>query len=226
MFYFVQDAAKFLMNIQGGVAVMAHLSGTVFGFIVGMTLLWTRLLSREPYDMISLWEHRRRRSRFRAMARQGYQPWESSPASRQGPPLASPADARPPTPAELRVMEKRAEVARALASMHYERAGELYAELLDLDGSAVLSQPQQFDLANHLVQSGRYELAARAYEILLNTYRSFPDRERAELMLAVLYVRYLQRWQRARELIAAALPRLRHEQDQMLARELHASLHG
>ncbi len=44
------------MHLSGapGVAYLAHLSGYAYGFVVGMGLLKSRLLPREPYDLLAL----------------------------------------------------------------------------------------------------------------------------------------------------------------------------
>jgi membrane associated rhomboid family serine protease len=228
---FVQDAIQFLGR-AGGVAYLAHLSGSVYGFLLGMILLWTRVLPREPYDMMSLLEHRKRRAEFRRLTRRGFQPWEGrageAPTTAGGPgmPGGPIAPLKPLTAAEARIMEKRAEITRALGSRNHDRAAELYAELLDLDANQLLNQQQQLDLANHVASMGRYDLAARMYELYLNNYKSTGDREEIELMLALLYIRYLKRGQRARELLAAAMPKLHGEEQKAMARGLLQQLEG
>lgn len=212
---FVLDAIQFTTN-AGGVAYLAHISGSVYGFLLGMILLWTRILPREPYDMLSLLEHRKRRAEFRALTRKGFEPWQSQ----GGPRSANSGQAAAPTPAELRIMDKRAEVSRALSTKHLDRAAELYAELLDLDADQVLSPQAQVELANHVAGTGHHELAARMYELYLNTYKSTADREQLELMLALLYIRYLKRGQRARELLGTAMPKLRDSGQISLAQSL------
>ncbi len=213
---FIQDSIFMVTGAGGGVAVMAHIAGSVFGFLLGMTLLWTRILPREPYDMLSLLEQRRRRRQFRSLTRGGFEPWESGAAARQ----TSAEAIKPPTAAEQRVMDKRAEISRAVSMKHLDRAAELYAELLDLDGDQVLSPQAQVELANHVAGAGRHELAARMYELYLNTYKSTTDREQLELMLALLYVRYLKRGQRARELLSSAMPKLADADQKAFAQQL------
>ena len=39
---------------MGAWRTWAHISGYFYGFVVGMGLLWIRLLPREPYDMLSM----------------------------------------------------------------------------------------------------------------------------------------------------------------------------
>ncbi|MEX2213883.1 MAG: rhomboid family intramembrane serine protease [Phycisphaeraceae bacterium] len=215
IFFFIQDGIQYSAR-AGGVAYLAHMTGTVYGFLLGMSLLWLRLLPREPYDMLSLWAHRRRRATFSALTQQGYRPWQHSKAAKQ---FEEP-EKKPLTAAEQRIMDKRAQVSAKLNSHNMDRAGEMYAELLDLDAGQVFSLQQQTDLANHFVQMGRHELAARAYELLLDSYRTFPNREQVQLMLAVIYVRYLRRGDRARQLILDLQPRLVDSGEKELAGSL------
>ncbi len=218
MLRFIQDAIM-LWADAGGVAYLAHIVGAVYGFLLGMILLWTRVLSREPYDMLSLLEHRKRRAEFRALTQTGYKPWESQATGK-----VQVKEAPPPTAAEQRIMDKRMQISKAMSTKHLDRAAELYAELLDLDGDQILSQQNQVDLANHVAGKGRHELAARIYELYLNNYKSTADREQLELMLALLYVRYLKRGQRARELLTTAMPKLSDPGQIALAQSLLAQL--
>jgi hypothetical protein len=54
----------------------------------------------------------------------------------------------------------------------------------------------------------RHEQAARAYELLLHQHPRAPGAEEVQLVLGLLYTRYLQRLQRARELLQATRPQL------------------
>lgn len=224
LFFFAQDAL-FYMNKFGGVAYMAHMAGTAYGFTLGILLLKSRVLAREPYDMISMLEHRKRRREFRSLARDpGFQPWD---ASKPGMPPKDGFESQVEEklkPVDPAIVQKRSEITRAISSHNLDRACELYAEVLDADGEQVLSQSNQLDLANHYASQERYSLSARAYELLINTYRSLPDRDSIQLMLALIYVRYLQRGQRARELLAEVTPRLRNDDEKAMAKILSDEL--
>jgi membrane associated rhomboid family serine protease len=224
---------------SGGVAYLAHLAGYAFGFAAGMGLLWSRLLPREPYDLLALLEQRRRRAQFNALTRQGYQPWEGggrvrTPASAPGagaeaasiPGRSGAAAARDLTPAQQALYDLRAQISGALGNHDLPRAAALYTQLLERDGGQVMGQQQQLDLANQLMASGQYELAARAYELFLNTYRHYPQREQIELILGLVYARYLHRRQRAIELLNAALPRLQDAGQKDLARQTLSEVTG
>lgn len=196
-----------------GVAYLAHLSGYAFGFLTGAGLLLTRLLPREPYDVVALVQHYRRRLEFRRAVREGMRPWESDHAATPPPSISA---STPVDPQAERLMSMRTEVLRAVDT-DLTRAADLYGKLLEADARQVFPRQLQLDLANHFVALGRHETAARAYELYLNTYRSDPRREEVELMLGLLYARYLDRRQRARELLTAALPRLQSSEQRSLA---------
>ncbi len=219
LFQVGQDIVMYLLR-GGGVAYLAHLFGYGFGFVVGMALLLTRLLPREPYDLLSLAEHRRRRHEFRRMTRGGYRPWELTRAPRDA------GDAAPLSAQQQRILDQRSSVNAALGRQDLSAAAEAYRELLRLDPRQTLAQGPQLDVANQLMSQGQHESAAHAYELFLNTFQGYTQREQVELMLALLYVRYLHRLQRARELLRSALPRLRDAKQSDLARTLLAEVEG
>jgi len=202
-------ASDLLFQIAGGedVAYLAHLAGYAFGFVVGMAMLLTRLLEREPYDLLALIEQRKRREQFRRMTRKGFQPWTSSKDA-SNTPLARESAADSPTPKEERLMVKRAAISSALASDHQAEAAKLYVELLEEYPDQTMGQQQQLDLANQLMSEGRYGKAAAAYELFLSAYKTYPERQQIELILGLVYARYLDQKNRAKELLTSAEPRL------------------
>lgn len=204
MFQMGQDVLLFFMN-DGGVAYLAHISGYAFGFLVGMSLLWTRLLEREPYDMLSLIEQKRRRSQFRKLTQKGYHPWESAGGAVRGDNRKAPE----PTAQDLVVMDLRASISKAASLHDYAVASMNYKKLVLLDADQVMPPQTQLDIANHLAGAGDHAAAAGAYELYLNTFsRGDSNRDQVELMLGLIYARYLGRLQRAKELLTSASQRL------------------
>ena len=53
----------------GNVAVIAHLAGYAFGFVVAFVLLASGLIAKEPYDLFSISRQAKRRQEFRSAAR-------------------------------------------------------------------------------------------------------------------------------------------------------------
>jgi membrane associated rhomboid family serine protease len=219
-----QIGINVVMSLVGGagVAYLAHLSGYAYGFAVGMALLLVRLLPREPYDMLSMLEHRRKRMQFQALTRQGYQPWE---AGRPGvpPPMGAPTAV---SPEQQRLMAMRTAISDALGRHELDQAVRLYEELVDQDANQVMPRQQQLDLANRMMAIGHHDGAARAYELYLNTFKGDADREQVQLLLGLIYTRYLQRRQRARELLLSAVTRLQQPEQRALAQSLLREIEG
>ncbi len=206
-FYFAFDVVKYLWNAQG-VAYLAHLTGYAFGFGMALSLLLTGLLGREPYDLLALWAHRRRRTSYRRMVGDGFQPWEHD-KPRPAPIGGAPAPKGLVDEAARRsTADLRTQIGQAMADQRPADAAELYVKLLQIDAGQTLPRQHQLDVANQLAGEGRHESAARGYELFLHTYPADAQREQIELLLGVLCVRYLSRRQRGRELLTSALRRL------------------
>ena len=224
IFFVVLDT---LLNFIGfsNVAYTAHLSGYLFGFGVMMLLLWIRLLPREPYDMIAAYEQYRRRRSFKRMTDQGYSPWESTGPPKVGdPPHTATEKDKPLTPEQQQIMDTRGKVSAALNDQDMPTAAQRYLDLLKLDDQQVMSRQHQLDLANQLMAEGNYVNAAIAYELLLRYYPTYPDRAHVHLILALIYVRYLQQPTRGRELLEDPIVERLNSSDAELAKQVLAEV--
>ncbi len=146
-----------VMHAQGvgQTAYAAHLSGYGFGFTVGMTLLATRILPRESYDLPSLIKHWNRRREFRALTAGGSAPWHVQAARGKGQSL---------DPEAQRLLEMRAAIRRDYEQGAIGSALDQCRQLLASDPKQVLDRDLQSVLANHAMQSERHDLAVRLYE--------------------------------------------------------------
>ncbi len=207
LFQVVQDAMLQVGNI-GNTAYLAHLAGYACGFVVGMGLLMGRILPREPYDMLSLIEHRRRRAQFTKLSKEGYRPWEHSkpgdPSNKGGAPVV--------TEQEAGIMRARSAISAALSDHNLPKAAGLYVDLLNQHPEQVMGQQQQLDIANQLMSEGRYDDSASAYQLFLVTYKGYADRQQVQLILGLIFARYLDQRQRAKELLTEAIPRLQGDE--------------
>lgn len=210
-FYVAIDFLRSVGDLLGGgsrVAYVAHLAGYAFGFGVAVTLLATRRLPRDDFDIWFIFKQSRRRAAFRQAAAGAVGgPWESASAD-TGRQVAErmkrsseAADAPPPDP-ELHAARRRIE---QLALEHrLPEAATAYAELLRTRPDAVLSPDRQVDVASQLHADGRERDAARAYELVLERYPAHPRTADVRLLLAVLYVRSLDRPEDALPLLERA----------------------
>ena len=74
------------------------------------------------------------------------------------------------------------------------------------------------DVANQLASQQFYPQAAEAYELFLRYYKNFEQVEQVELMLGLIYARYLNRYAAARECLIRAMARLHNDRELQLAR--------
>ena len=87
-----------------------------------------------------------------------------------------------------------------------------------IDPAQVLSRQAQLDVANQLNAQQMYGEAADAYEAFLRTYPKFEQIEQVELMLGLIYARYLQQYDRAKGYLVKAMSRLHGDRELAMAR--------
>lgn len=203
-------ATDLVLQLSGarGVAYLAHLAGYAFGFVIGMGLLGVRVLPREPYDFLALVDRWNRRRQWREAAR-GHRPDTA----------AVEAD-KPLTDEQQRTIEMRNVVRGSLASGQPDRAVDTYERLLQRDADQVMDRQAQLDLANHAMAQQRHGTAARAYELYLKHYRDDEDLQQVQLLLGLVYARYLGEPEKARPLLTAAREKLGNDKQRQLADQL------
>lgn len=207
-FQIAQNLYLQLLGNESHYAYLAHLSGYSFGALVAWGLLWGKLLRHEPYDLRGMWLHRKRRVAFAHMTREGYNPWEARKADTPIPDAVSSTQPRQ-APAgddtqKQQIALLRGQVSRCLTDHDLPQASRVYAQLLELSPKQVMSMQQQLDLANQLMTDGNHTVAALAYELFLNSYGGTAQKQQVQLLLGLIYTRYVHRYQRARELLTQA----------------------
>jgi len=194
-----------------GVAHMAHIGGTLFGAAICLLLLWVRLLPRDMFDVLALLDRWNRRRQHRDAVSRGYDPFGYSP--RGAPPRREAIN-----PMGDRIQDLRASISDAIAHQNMPEAVKLYLELRAIDPNQVLSKQSQLDVANQLFTQQIYPAAADSYELYLRAYPKADQLENIQLMLGIIYARYLQRYDKAKEALEAALPKLHAPRDIDLAK--------
>ena len=184
------------------VAYQAHVAGMLFGFLIMLGLLSIALVERQQFDFLALAVRWYRRREYRRLVRSGYDPFSLPPAE--------PQRSRPPPPDPLlaRAASLRAQVAEAVAQRNLPLASALFRQLKAIDPRQCLPRQAQLDVANQLASEQLYSDAADAYEQFLRHYPNFDQIEEVELMLGLIYARYLDRYARAKECLTSALRRL------------------
>ncbi|NLW86146.1 MAG: rhomboid family intramembrane serine protease [Planctomycetes bacterium] len=204
----------------GNVAYWAHSSGYVYGIGLSIMLLAIGILPRDSFDMLSLIRSGHRRRKFRRMVSQGYSPFDrsappSAPHSWQPP---KPVSADNPSTPDEKEMYLRAAITRELEKHDLDAAARAYLQLVQIADEAVLPVQQQLDVANQLMATQRYPQAANAYEQFINHYSHYEHLADIQLMLGLVYGRYLHQYDRARDCLSQALERLQDPRKVELAR--------
>ncbi len=208
IFYFMQDLILAYSGVGGGVAHEAHVAGSVMGFVLSLTLQATRLLPRDPMDMMSLLERMKRRHQFGSMVRGGYDPFSIDPGKAR-----AAAAAKLPTP----VQELRAQIAEAVAHRRIGDAAKSFVELRKMDPAQTLPRQTLLEIANELFSQQDPVHAADAYELYLTQYGSSQDVDHVNLMLGLTYSRYLNRIERAKECLREAIRLARSDRERQVA---------
>jgi len=225
--YFILLKLIFLDNIlargPSNIAYNAHLAGYVFGIFVTLLLLATRLVSSDNFDLWTMIRQWNRRRHYRDAVASGYDPFGRV------------TDRRSDTGREMKktVAEKqkeaevrdiRAEISQRVEQRNLAEAANLYISLMNVDSEQVLPRQYLLDIANQLASSQRSSEAAWAYEQFLTHYGNYEHAEQVELMVGILYSRYLHRPDEAVRHLQRAAERLSDETQMKMCREELARL--
>jgi membrane associated rhomboid family serine protease len=208
LFFFGQDL---FLNFAGDshVAHMAHIGGTIFGVGICFAMLVGQLLPRDQFDVLALLQRWNKRRQYRDMVAKGYDPFGyAGPEASRG----------PPDPNVLRIQDLRAQISNAIGRHNLTEAAKQYLELKRLDPQQVLSRQAQLDVANQLASEQFYPQAADAYEQFLKTFPNFDQIEQVQLMLGIIYARYLNQYDRAKECLIRATAKLHGDRELTMAR--------
>ncbi len=205
-----------------GVAYDAHLAGYAYGILVTLGLLATRLVSTSQFDLWAMIRQWNRRRQYRDVVANGYDPFAGTGARRrvEAREVPSPADDQK----RARIDQIRHEISRWLVQRNVAAAADLYLELLRIDPGQVLPRQSLLDIANQLASDQHPAEAARAYEQFLTYYGNYEHAEQVELMLGILYSRYLHDSQQAVKHLQKAAERLSDPGQQKMCRDELARL--
>ncbi len=178
--FIVLDLGAQLFTPANGIANIAHLGGYAFGIAVAFTLLVTKILPKEQYDMFSIAKQRKRRADFRAAHEMH---------KRAG---VFQADEKL-DPVSAKIAEQRSAIGAAVSSDDLSTASKLYLEMLNEHEettsdknakSMTMHRDAQYQIANHLYQSAQRQAAADAFARLLDTYPNDKERNIITILLA------------------------------------------
>lgn len=209
--YFIGFKMILFDNVLGqmapGIAYDAHLAGYAYGIAVTLVLLATRLVGGSDFDLWAMIRRWNRRRQYRDAVAGGYDPFAHTGGRKRVEAREvrqSPADLQ----RQAKIHEIRHEIGRRIAQRALPVAADLYIELMQVDPGQVLPRQYLLDIANQLASDNRATEAARAYEQFLTHYGNYEHAEQVELMLGILYSRYLHDSEQAVKHLQKAAERL------------------
>ncbi len=187
------------------VAYDAHLAGYGFGIAAMLLMLATGLIESSHFDlwaMIKRWNQRRR---YRDVVSNGYDPF-SGRTSRRIKVKEVKTDAQKQQ--EEKIKQLRNDIGNRMLERNLPAATELYLELMEVDSAQVPPRQYLLDIANQLASDNKQAESAEAYERFLTHYSSYEYTEQVELMVGILYSRYLDKPELAIKHLRAAAEKL------------------
>jgi len=172
------------------IAYGAHLSGYTFGIGAIVLLLATHIISGSNYDLWAMIKRWNRRRLYRDVVSSGYDPFTGQTKARRikvKEVIKSAAEKQK----EEQIMQLRSEISNRIMQRNLPAAAEAYLELMEQDSEQILPRQQLLDIANRLAGENKHAESARAYEQFLSHYGTYEYAEQVELMLGVIYSRYL-----------------------------------
>ncbi|MHC4265906.1 MAG: rhomboid family intramembrane serine protease [Planctomycetota bacterium] len=204
-----------LINTRGpNVAYEAHLAGYSFGIVSILILLSTGIVSSTGLDLHAMLKQWNRRRRYRDVVSTGYNPFNGTGAKKikKSPLQQQQAE---------RIQQLRTEIAQWIEQKNLPAAARAYMEIIQIDDQQIISRQYLLDVANQLASENMHAEAAKAYEKFLTHYKNYEHAEQVQLMLGIIYSRYLYKQELALKHLEEAKNKLKnYDQIQMCREEL------
>lgn len=189
------------------IAYSAHLAGYAFGIISTLILLAIGLLSGSSYDLWAMIKRWNRRRQYRDVVSSGFDPFTGQ-ITKKRIRVREVKKTAAQKQKEERIRELRNDISNRMLQRNLPAAAEIYLELMRLDSNQILPRQHILDIANQLASDNRSAEAAQAYEQFLTHYSNYEYVEQVELMLGLLYSRYLAQRELAVKHLQAAAEKL------------------
>jgi len=189
------------------VAYDAHLFGYAFGISAMLVMLAAGLISSSRFDlwaMIKRWNQRRR---YRDVVSSGYDPFSGRTTAKRIK-VKEVEKTTAQQQQEEKIKRLLNEIASRMLQHNLPAAAEVYLELIELDSEQILPRQYLLDIGNQLASDSKHAESAQAYEKFLTHYGNYEYVEQVELMLGILYSRYLHKPGLAIKYLQAAAQKL------------------
>ncbi len=208
--YFIAFKLIFIDNMitryTPNVAYDAHLAGYAFGIGAIFLMLATGLISSSGFDLWSMMKQWNRRRRYYDVVSSGYDPFEGRGVRRIK--VREIKKTAIEQQRDEKITKLRDEIAGWISNRNLSAAAGVYLELMELDGTQILPRQHLLDIANQLASENKPAQSARAYEQFLANYSNYEYVGQVELMLGILYSRYLHQPDLAAKHLQTAVEKL------------------
>ncbi|MBW8040213.1 MAG: rhomboid family intramembrane serine protease [Planctomycetes bacterium] len=189
------------------VAYDAHLSGYAFGVLAILVMLATGVITGSSLDLWAMIKQWNRRRQHRDSVSSGYDPFSGQTMTKKIK-VKEVKKTAAQQQQEDKIAHLRNEISSRIAQRNMPAAAKVYLDIMDLDSKQILPRQYLLDIANQLASDNNPDQAAQAYEQFLTHYSKYEYVEQVELMLGILYSRYLQKPELAAKHLQAAVKKL------------------
>ena len=188
------------------VAYDAHLAGYAMGIAAVLVLLATGLIASSHFDLWTMMKQWNRRRSYRDTVTDGYDPFTGRTTRKiEVKELKKTAAQREN---EGKIQQIRDDIAARISQRNLAAAAGLYLELTAVDSGQILPRQYLLDIANQLASESKPAESAQAYEKFLAHYSNYEYIEQIQLMLGILYSRYLNKPDLAMKQLKSAAEKL------------------
>jgi membrane associated rhomboid family serine protease len=170
------------------IAYDAHLAGYTFGMGAILLLLAIKFLPEDDFDLWAIIRRWNQRRVYRDIIAQNGDSF-SGRLSKKIEVKEVKTEAQKQT--EEKISALRQEILTRINQRNLAAAAELYLELAKENGGQPLPRQTMLDIANQLMSAGKWPDAAETYEKFLHYYSGTEHFEQVQLMLGIIYARYL-----------------------------------
>jgi membrane associated rhomboid family serine protease len=189
------------------IAYSAHLAGYAFGIVAMLIMLASGLIGGSRFDLWAMIKRWNRRRRYRDVVSNSYDPFAGLTTAKQIK-VKEVKKTAAQQQREERIKHLRNEIASRILQHNLPAAAEAYLELMGLDNEQLLPRQYLLDIANQLASESKHAESAQAYEKFLTHYGNYEYVEQVELMVGILYSRYLNKPELAIKHLRAAAQKL------------------
>ncbi|MBU2595936.1 MAG: hypothetical protein KJ757_00005, partial [Planctomycetes bacterium] len=170
------------------VAYDAHLSGYAFGVLAILLLRVLNLIHEDQLDLWAMLKQWNRRRVYKDVVAEGVDSFAGRISKKIE---VKEVKTEAQKQAEEKISSMRQEIMTRISGGNIAAAADLYLELTKENVAQPLPRQPLLDIANQLMSAGKWPEAAGAYEKFLSFYGGNEYSGQIQLMLGIIYTRYL-----------------------------------